>query len=304
MKNMTFRQKTLLMAIAMLLTLSISSLPIGANQKSVLPGSEPGNGKRSCIQAVDGYAYLSEDMTLAETREAAFSNAKRQAVEMAKTYISTRTKVVNLETEYDIILSESEGAVSILEQKDLGVEKNTRYHVWIKAEVEYSVLPKSGLDIAAALENKNAPLTVKIWTAKKQYRRGEVIQIFMQGNRDYYARIININTEGNIIQLLPNDFRRRNSFNAGKIYRIPDTGDRFVLRASPPYGQDRIIVYASEAPLGDVAMEAVGQGLNRFRGNVDSLAAKTRGIQLEPDTSGSTPAASFYEGVWTFMTGQ
>jgi hypothetical protein len=301
---MTFRQKTLLMAIAMLLTLSISSLPIGANQKSVLPGSEPGNRKRSCIQAVDGYAYLSEDMTLAETREAAFSNAKRQAVEMAKTYISTRTKVVNLETEYDIILSKSEGAVSILEQKDLGVEKNTRYHVWIKAEVEYSVVPKSGLDIAAALENKNAPLTVKIWTAKKQYRRGEVIQIFMQGNRDYYARIININTEGNIIQLLPNDFKRRNSFNAGKIYRIQDTGDRFVLRASPPYGRDRIIIYASEAPLGDVAMEAVGQGLNRFRGNVGSLAAKPRGIQLEPDTSGSTPAASFYEGVWTFMTGQ
>ena len=242
MDRMTFRRKTVLLATAVLLTLNISTLRISADPKSVLSGYDPGNGKRSCIQAVDGFAYLSEDMTLAETREAAFSNAKRQAVEMAKTFISTSTKVVNLETEYDIIMSESEGAVTILEQKDLGVENNTRYHVWIKAEVEYSVAPKSGLDLAVALENANAPLTVKIWTAKRQFRRGEVIQIFMQGNRDYYARIINITTEGNIIQLLPNDFRQKNLFNAGKTYKIPGAGDRFIMRASPPYGLDKIIV--------------------------------------------------------------
>ena len=49
-------------------------------------------------------------------------------------------------------------------------------------------------------------------------------------------------------------------------------------------------------------MASVGQGLNRFRGNVGSLAAKTRGIQLEQVTADSAPAASFYEGVWTFIT--
>ena len=56
---------------------------------SVVPDQE----KRSMIQEVDGYAYLSEDKTLAQTRSAAMANAKRQAVEQAKTYISSKTKV-------------------------------------------------------------------------------------------------------------------------------------------------------------------------------------------------------------------
>jgi len=54
---------------------------------SVVPDQE----KRSCIQVVDGYAYLSENMTLAQTRAVAF--AKRQALEMAKTYIKSKTMV-------------------------------------------------------------------------------------------------------------------------------------------------------------------------------------------------------------------
>ena len=55
----------------------------------------PDQEKRSCIQTADGYAYLSEDMTLSETRAAAFANAKRQAIESARTYIQSKTRVKN-----------------------------------------------------------------------------------------------------------------------------------------------------------------------------------------------------------------
>jgi hypothetical protein len=104
------------------------------------------------------------------------------------------------------------------------------------------------------------------------------------------------------LQLLPNDFRKINFFEAGKIYNIPDTGDRFALRASPPYGEDRIVVYASEAPLGQVAMEAVDQGLNRYKGNLKSFATKTRGVMITPDDQQSLQNAEFYEGMWLFTT--
>jgi hypothetical protein len=93
----------------------------------------PDQEKRSCIQTVDGYAYLSENMTLAETRAAAFANAKRQALEAARAYIQSKTKVKNFQLEYDLIMSNSEGSVTVLDQKDHGVEENKRYHVWIKA---------------------------------------------------------------------------------------------------------------------------------------------------------------------------
>jgi len=133
----------------------------------------PNQEKRSCIQPVGGYAYLSENMTLAQTRAAAFANAKRQALEAGRTYIQSKTKVKDFEVEYDLVWSDAEGAVSILEQKDHGVKDNIRYHVWIKAEVEYDLKPKGQQAAQEHVMDKAAPLTVKVWTSKKQYNHGE-----------------------------------------------------------------------------------------------------------------------------------
>ncbi|MBW2009917.1 MAG: hypothetical protein JRJ16_18210 [Deltaproteobacteria bacterium] len=126
--------------------------------------------KRSCIKAVDGYAYLSDKMTLSEIRSAAFADAKRKALEMAKAYIASKTKMANFSVQYDVVWSESEGSVSVLEQKDYGIEDNARYHVWIKAEVEYSLAPK-GKARYEDIRQENAPLTVKVWTSNGLQRR-------------------------------------------------------------------------------------------------------------------------------------
>jgi hypothetical protein len=50
---------------------------------------------------VDGYAYLSEDMTLAQMRAAAFATAKRQALEAAMAYIKSISKVENFQLKYN-----------------------------------------------------------------------------------------------------------------------------------------------------------------------------------------------------------
>lgn len=266
----------------------------------VVPDSE----KRSCIQAMDGYAYLSENMTLAQTRRTAFANAKRHALEAARTYMQSKTKVKDFQVEYDLIWSDAEGAVSILEQKDHGVEDNTRYHVWIKAEVEYGFRPKGQQATQGHVMDKDAPLTVKVWTPKKQYKDGESIEIFIQGNRDFFARVVDITSGGSIIQLLPNDYRRINFFEAGKVYKIPDKGDHFDLKVTPPYGDDQIVVYASEVPIGQVNMESVGHGLMRYRGTQESLATMTRRIQVAPSAPSSHSGAEFYEATWTLTTGK
>lgn len=262
----------------------------------------PDKEKRSCIKAVDGYAYLSENMTLSETRAAAFADAKRKAIEMAKTYITSKTKVKDFVTKFDMIWSESEGAVSIIEQKDHGIKDNTRYHVWIKAEVEYTLKPKGQQRLHDYVMDKDAPLTVKVWTSKKCYRDGENIKIHIQGNRDFYARIVDISPSGDIIQLLPNDYRKINFFAGGTVYNIPDKDDRFDLKVSAPYGEDRIVVYASESPLGDVNMEAVGKGLNMYRGSQTALGIKTRGISVVTGGQDAGLGAEFYEVTWSLKT--
>lgn len=260
--------------------------------------------KRSTIHTVDGYAYLSEDMTLADVRATAFANAKREALEMAKTYMRSETKVEGFEFKYDLVWSQAEGAVKVLEQKDIGVEDNTRYHVWIKAEVEYSLSPKDTAPNPHAGMDPGTPLQVKVWTSKKRYHQGETIEIYIQGNRDFYARIVDITPGGEIVQLVPNDYRKENRFRAGQIYTIPGPGDFFELHVSPPYGEDRIVVYASEVPQGDVMMDSIGSGLHQYRGSKESLDVKTRGITVVPSTTGGVHGAAFYEATWQFVTGE
>ena len=262
----------------------------------------PDQEKRSSIHTVDGYAYLSENMTIAQSRAAAFATAKRQALEAAKTYIKSKTKVKDFQVEYDMVWSDAEGAVTVLEQKDHGVEGNTRYHVWIKAEVLYDLKPKKPEAHQEAIMDSDAPLTVKVWTDKKRYKMGENIRIFVQGNRDFYARIVDITSGGEIIQLLPNDYRSINFFRGGKVYTIPDKGDRFDLKVAPPYGEDRVVVYASEVPLGEVATNSIGQGLRQYRGLQKNLAAETRGIKVVESGTGSDNGAEFYEATWMLTT--
>ncbi len=265
-------------------------------------GGIPDKGKRSSIHSIDGYAYLSENMTIAQSRITAFANARRQALEAAKSYIKSKTKVKDFQIEYDMIWSDAEGGVTILEQKDFGVEDNKRYHVWIKAEVEYALRPQAKKSKPVLAMDQSPFLTVKVWTQHKRYKKGENIQIYIQGNRDFYARIVDIAPGREIIQLLPNDFRRINFFESGKVYKIPDKGDRFVLRVTPPFGEDTIVVYASEVPLGKVEMEQIGQGLRKYCGSRKSLANKTRGISIFAADHIAGSGAEFYEGTWNLTT--
>lgn len=303
------KKRWFVVALALFLSLPLNAYAQQFRGVSVVPDEE----KRSSIHEVDGYAYLSETMTLEQVRNAAIATAKRQAVERAKTYIESNTTVENFEVTQDRIKGRSHGTVTVLEMKDLGVVDNTRYHVWIKAEVEYGIKPKemadsgqSSGDLSSTHLDPHAPLTVRVWTTQKEYREGEQIIVYMQGNRDFYARIVDITSAGDIIQLLPNAYRKQDRFEAGRIYQIPGEGDRFDLKVTPPFGEDRIVVYASEVPLGDVSMNSAGAGLGAFGGTRESLGIRTRGISVTAAGGGQGPShsgAAFYESTWKLTTG-
>ena len=267
--------------------------------------------KRSSIHQVDGFAYLSEDKTLGQIRSEAFALAKRQALEAAQTYMQSKTKVEDGNLTYDLIWSQADGSVRILEQKDHGVEENSRYHVWIKAEVFYDIAPKKHPradggepdPVKALLKDEAAPLTVKVWTDKKTYVNGEEVVIHLQGNRDFFGVVVDIMANGDIVQLLPNDHRSNNFFKAGIKYRIPDAQDQYSLAVSPPYGTDRIVVYASEEFMNRLPTQAIGGGLGVFLGTKTDLSQRARGINIQAKkASGPNQGAEFYEAQWSFST--
>lgn len=83
----------------------------------------PDDEKRSAIVEAHGYAYLSEDKTIKALRQEAYADAKRQAAEIALTQIQGLTKVENFTLTYDLIQTQAEGAVKVLEHKDGKVKR-------------------------------------------------------------------------------------------------------------------------------------------------------------------------------------
>ena len=302
MKPIRILEAVLAVAVTAYLVMLPSFLPAASKQAlQVTPDQE----QRSNIIEVDGYAQLSEEKSIRDVRQEAFANARRQALENAESRIKSQTRVENFQLQYDLIESGAEGVVKVLEQKDFGIENNSRYHVWIKAEVTYVLKPPPEPAQQKALMSPEAPLTVKVWTDKKSYSDGEYIIISMEGNRNFYARIVNIGSNGKVIQLLPNGYRQTNHFRGGKRYQIPGASDRFSLQVTPPYGQERIVVYASETPMGDIPMAPLAAGLQEYRGSNDDLAFRVRSIQPVARPGGSTTSGStgFYEASWLVETG-
>ncbi len=288
-------------------------MPGRAGAQDVAVPSGPDEEKRSIVQEADGYGYLGDDVTLGQVRAHALADAKRNVVEAVQTRIRSRTEVKDFQVRYDLIVSDAEASIRIIEQKDHGIEDNTRYHVWIKAEVFYEVKTASGTSDSHPLMQPDDPLTVRVWTDRKVYHKGEKILVHILGNKNYYAKVVDVTSTGEIIQLLPNKYRASDYFRAGRVYLIPGAEDRFDLEVTEPFGKDKIVVFAAEAPLGEIPLSSMGDsGLQVYEGGESGLALGVRGIRPvrreESSQSGVggplESGAEFYEAAWEVTTRQ
>lgn len=237
--------------------------------------------KHSAIVEADGYAYLAEDKTIRQMREEALANAKREALEKGQTFIQSFTKVENFQLSYDLIQGQAEGFVKILESKDHGITSDNRYHYWIKAEIEYQLQMPDVKNEPELQSNPAAPLSVVLWTDKSLYHAGECINIFLKSNKDFYARVIYVNAQGDILQLLPNQLRKDNYLKGGQVVAIPDAIDGFKLKVGPPYGKEKIIVYASSALQGEIASTPVGKSLIKVKSDLPTVGTAVRSISIK-----------------------
>lgn len=256
--------------------------------------------KRSTIVEVNGYAFLAEDKTIKKVREEALAIAKREALERAKTYIRSFTKIENYVLDYDLIETQAEGFVKILESKDMGSTADNRYRYWIRAEVEFILkMPKPPAEVEL-IEEKDAPLTVELRTDKNVYTSGEEVKIYLKGNKDFYGRVLYQDVEGNLLQILPNLYRQKNFFNAGEEIVIPAHLDKFKLRVKPPFGIETVIVYASVAELGDLRVQEFQKNLFKVEESLEESSTKSRALEIvRVEETGAEEdavmAAEFYE---------
>lgn len=264
--------------------------------------------EQSTITEAEGYACAGDDKSRKQTEKDSYDDAKRNAVDNALSYIKTETKVKDFQVEKDIVQAYSNATVKVIEVKERRWYKDERSGDCHKTILKAEIIPdeKAMKELATskvAEDDPALPLSVKIWTDKKDYKSKEKVKILLKGNKPFYARVLYINAHGETLQLLPNPYRIDNYFLGGVVYEIPSGKDRFELEVSPPFGEENIVVYASSTELGDIKVKKAGAVYQVITG-ADDVGVKTRGVALKEKTAGSKTAESFFEGKAVINTAQ
>jgi hypothetical protein len=277
---------------------------------------------QSTIIEADGIACMGYDKSRKQTEEEALANAKKKAVEHTSTYIKSESRLKDFELEKDLVEAYSNATVKVIQELSRAWYKDATLGDCCQVKIKAEVIPDTEAMERISkgkgqAEDPTAPLTVQLWTDKKQYKETEKIKIYIRGSKPFYARVVYKMIDGQLRQLLPNPFRQSNYFNGGAIYEIPSPEDQFELEVEPPFGQEAIIVYASTAPLGEIDLAPDG-GVYKIKTESEKIGLKSREVSLsekievrsrgvslkEKNPGQNTRTAEFLEAQLFFTTGR
>jgi len=251
---------------------------------------------QSTITESEGYGCMGEDRTKRQTEEVALQDAKKKAIEQVSTYIQSETQVKDFELQKDIVNAYANAKVRIIESQGKWDNVPPRigdcFRVKIKAEVIPDEEAMKRISQAKEFDDPSAPLKVKVWTEKKEYKSGEKVKLYLKGNKPFYARILYKQADGTLMQILPNPYRRDSYFQGGVVYEIPSGPDKFELEVTPPFGEESFIVYASTGELGALELDEIGT-VYKVNTNTREVGEKTRGIKVLE--KGKAKGAEFVE---------
>jgi hypothetical protein len=239
---------------------------------------------QSKIVTASGKACMGDDKSRKQTEQAALVDAKRRAIEYTLTHLKSETKVKNFAFEKDLIEAYAHASISILQESDSAWFKDVAAGDCFKVTIKAEVVPEEEkIEVLAKntnmADNPSAPLSIRAWTEKKKYGKGEMVKLFFQGNKHFYARVIYRNAAGEVLQLLPNPYREANFFNGGPVQELPSGDDRFDIEVIPPFGTEVITVFASTSPLGEIELKEAST-VYKVKTKPENIAIKTRGVML------------------------
>ncbi len=266
---------------------------------------------QSSITEAEGNACMGDDKSRKQTEQAAFTEARKRAVEFTSTRVKSETEVKNFVVEKDLLAAYAHAEVKVIQELEKVWYKDPASGDCCRVKIKAEVIPdeKSMEKLAQNAQFSDdpaAPLKVQSWTDKRTYKKGEKVKVYIRGNKPFYARVLYRDATGETLQILPNPYRQDNYFNGGAVYEIPAGNDRFDLEVSPPFGEESILVYAGTVPLGAIDLESRG-AVYQVKTRAQDIGVQTRGVQLTERPAGrlSLPvAAEIFEDKVVVKTGK
>ena len=261
---------------------------------------------QSTIQVAEGMACMGYDKSRKQTETEAVANAKRNASEFGSTTLKTQTDVVDFELQKDLVQAFSEATVKMIKEISASWYEEHSLGACYKVTIQAEIIPNEVVMKEVEKKTKDdptAPLNVSIWTNEQYYKKGETVKIYLKGNKPFFARVVYQDAENNLIQLVPNPHRTDYYFEGGVISEIPSGLDKFELEVTPPFGAEKITVYASTSPMDNLAVEDVGS-VYLIETAPKDVGVQTRGISIKKKSEHKkSQRAEFAESTVLIETG-
>jgi hypothetical protein len=109
-----------------------------------------------------------------------------------------------------------------------------------------------------------------------RFVRGDSIAFFLSLNQAAHIVAVYEDADHHRIQILPNAKQQDNFYPRGMFSPFPgkDAGFRFTI--TPPFGRERLWVFASRAPIADLPGELLANGLKRLSLDIPTIQARIR----------------------------
>lgn len=97
------------------------------------------------------------------------------------------------------------------------------------------------------IERKDGSVAKKITSSDKdKIKIGTPVSFHYKANKDGYLTIVDIQPNGDVVIIYPNDFSGTNVIKSGIEYSIPSKNDEFEIIASEPSGMDTIVLFFTQ----------------------------------------------------------
>lgn len=156
-------------------------------------------------------------------------------------------------------------------------------HGWLKGRAVILVLFASVLfspqSLLAGGPEKVTPIQVEITTHLgdgQSFVAGDAIAFFLSLDRDAYIVAVYEDARHRRIQIIPNANQEGNYYRSGIFHPIPGEAAPFRFLVTEPFGTESLCVFATEAPMADLAGDLLEGGLKRLDADMTALRAQIR----------------------------
>ncbi|MBS3788420.1 DUF4384 domain-containing protein [Candidatus Bipolaricaulota bacterium] len=167
-------------------------------------------------------------------------------------------------------------------------------HTWAAASQDQ---PSSAKGVIVEEVVPESQFNVTVSTDKTRYQIGETMHIQVRSDRSGYLTLYDIQPDGKVNVLYPNQFHPDQKIQAGKTYEIPAPSDSFRFRVQPPKGRDILWAVVSSEP-GVFPLEKATEEspFPQVAKDAGEFAKNVKGVTVEQKKAWGAGYSVFYIG--------